>query len=96
MFKHEFHVLTIVLFHSTVRVCFFWSLRLKPTYSIRVYDNTSIVRFLLTGFCLIIDFSFERANMTDFDRFKLQKAKSIRNRLVRVELAKLKKAARKA
>ncbi|VDL78616.1 unnamed protein product [Nippostrongylus brasiliensis] len=35
-----------------------------------------------------------RAKLTDYERFKLMKAKQMRNRLVRVELAKLKKAAK--
>uniref|UniRef100_A0A8R1HV01 Large ribosomal subunit protein eL14 n=1 Tax=Caenorhabditis japonica TaxID=281687 RepID=A0A8R1HV01_CAEJA len=33
-----------------------------------------------------------RAKLTDFERYKLMKAKQLRNRIVRVELAKLKKA----
>ncbi|CAO4361076.1 Protein CBR-RPL-14 [Caenorhabditis briggsae] len=33
-----------------------------------------------------------RAKLTDFERYKLMKAKQMRNRIVRVELAKLKKA----
>ncbi|CAJ0963933.1 unnamed protein product, partial [Mesorhabditis belari] len=36
----------------------------------------------------------KRANLTDFERFKLMRAKQLRNRLVRVELAKLRKAAK--
>ncbi|XGW22695.1 hypothetical protein V3C99_005142 [Haemonchus contortus] len=35
-----------------------------------------------------------RAKLTDFERFKLMKAKQMRNRHVRIELAKLKKAAK--
>ncbi|CAJ0592521.1 unnamed protein product [Cylicocyclus nassatus] len=35
-----------------------------------------------------------RAKLTDYDRFKLMKAKKMRNRLVRIEFAKLKKAAK--
>ncbi|KJH45279.1 ribosomal protein L14 [Dictyocaulus viviparus] len=34
-----------------------------------------------------------RAKLTDYERFKLMKAKQMRNRLVRIELAKLRKAA---
>ncbi|GMR53643.1 hypothetical protein PMAYCL1PPCAC_23838, partial [Pristionchus mayeri] len=37
-----------------------------------------------------------RSTLSDFDRFKLMRAKQARNRLVKVELAKLKKASRKA
>ncbi|KAF8365917.1 rpl-14, partial [Pristionchus pacificus] len=37
-----------------------------------------------------------RSTLSDFDRYKLMRAKQARNRLVKVELAKLKKAARKA
>ncbi|CAI2314389.1 unnamed protein product [Caenorhabditis sp. 36 PRJEB53466] len=33
-----------------------------------------------------------RSKLTDFERYKLMKAKQLRNRLVRIELAKLKKA----
>ncbi|CAI5438285.1 unnamed protein product [Caenorhabditis angaria] len=33
-----------------------------------------------------------RAKLTDFERYKLQRAKQLRNRIVRIELAKLKKA----
>ncbi|EFO90583.1 hypothetical protein GCK72_000576 [Caenorhabditis remanei] len=33
-----------------------------------------------------------RAKLTDYERYKLMKAKQMRNRIVRVELAKLKKA----
>ncbi|CAI4222211.1 unnamed protein product [Auanema sp. JU1783] len=36
-----------------------------------------------------------RETMTDFDRFKLMRAKQHRNRLIRIEVAKLKKAAAK-
>ncbi|EYC24603.1 hypothetical protein Y032_0013g1999 [Ancylostoma ceylanicum] len=35
-----------------------------------------------------------RAKLTDYERFKLMKAKQMRNRLVRVEFAKLRKAAK--
>ncbi|CAJ0578145.1 unnamed protein product, partial [Mesorhabditis spiculigera] len=34
------------------------------------------------------------ASLSDFERFKLQRAKTLRNRLVRIELAKLKKSAK--
>ncbi|GFS20011.1 60S ribosomal protein L14-like [Elysia marginata] len=37
----------------------------------------------------------KRANLTDFDRFKLMKAKQSRNRLINIEFGKLRKAARK-
>ncbi|GMT28548.1 hypothetical protein PFISCL1PPCAC_19845, partial [Pristionchus fissidentatus] len=37
-----------------------------------------------------------RATLTDFERYKLMRAKQARNRLIKVEIAKLKKAARKA
>ncbi|CAD6186360.1 unnamed protein product [Caenorhabditis auriculariae] len=33
-----------------------------------------------------------KSRMTDFDRYKLMRAKQMRNRIIRVELAKLKKA----
>ncbi|XP_052816452.1 60S ribosomal protein L14-like [Mya arenaria] len=36
-----------------------------------------------------------RANLTDFDRFKLMKAKQCRNRIVNTEFGKLRKAAKK-
>merc|ERR1712179_313433 len=36
-----------------------------------------------------------RATLTDFDRFKLMKAKQARNRLVNIEYGKLRKAAKK-
>ena len=39
---------------------------------------------------------FQRATLNDFDRFKLMRAKQMRNRIVKAELGKLKKAARKA
>ncbi|KAJ1360219.1 hypothetical protein KIN20_019142 [Parelaphostrongylus tenuis] len=35
-----------------------------------------------------------RAKMTDYERYKLMKAKQMRNRLVRIELAKLRKTAK--
>ncbi|KHN84573.1 60S ribosomal protein L14 [Toxocara canis] len=35
-----------------------------------------------------------RAKMTDYDRFKLMRAKQLRNRIVRIEMAKLKKTAK--
>ncbi|KAH3769783.1 60S ribosomal protein L14-like [Dreissena polymorpha] len=38
----------------------------------------------------------KRATLTDFDRFKLMKAKQARNRLINTEFGKLKKAAKKA
>nr|ALS05129.1 60S ribosomal protein L14 [Labidocera rotunda] len=38
----------------------------------------------------------KRANMTDFDRFKLRKAKAQRNRIITVALNQKKKALRKA
>merc|ERR1711976_834747 len=38
----------------------------------------------------------KRASLTDFDRFKLMKAKQTRNRLVDVQFGKLRKAAKKA
>ena len=37
----------------------------------------------------------KRAAMTDFDRFKLMKAKQARNRLINIEFGKLRKAAKK-
>ncbi|KAK3608028.1 hypothetical protein CHS0354_031014 [Potamilus streckersoni] len=37
----------------------------------------------------------EKAQMTDFDRFKLMKAKQARNRLINVEFGKLRKAEKK-
>ncbi|VDN58273.1 unnamed protein product [Dracunculus medinensis] len=37
-----------------------------------------------------------RANMNDFDRFKLMRARQLRNRLVRIEMAKLRKKAKEA
>ncbi|KAJ8303555.1 hypothetical protein KUTeg_019951 [Tegillarca granosa] len=39
---------------------------------------------------------WEQATLTDFDRFKLMKAKQARNRLIAVEFGKLRKNARKA
>jgi len=36
----------------------------------------------------------KRKNLTDFDRFKLMKAKQARNRLVMIEFGKLKKTAK--
>jgi len=38
----------------------------------------------------------QRKQLTDFDRFKLMKAKQARNRLVMIEFGKLKKAGKKA
>ena len=38
----------------------------------------------------------KRATLTDFDRFKLMKAKQQRNRAIRLEFGRLKKAAKKA
>merc|ERR1711942_29468 len=38
----------------------------------------------------------KRAALSDFDRFKLMKAKQARNRIINVEFGKLRKAARKA
>jgi len=38
----------------------------------------------------------QRKQLSDFDRFKLMKAKQVRNRLVMVEYGKLRKAAKKA
>ena len=38
----------------------------------------------------------KRSQLTDFDRFKLMKAKQARNRLINVEFGKLRKQARKA
>merc|ERR1711893_29208 len=38
----------------------------------------------------------KRASLTDFDRFKLMKAKQTRNRLVNVQFGKLRKEAKKA
>merc|ERR1711976_1108384 len=38
----------------------------------------------------------KRASLTDFDRFKLMKAKQTRNRLVNIQFGKLRKAAKKA
>ncbi|XP_062912501.1 60S ribosomal protein L14 [Mobula hypostoma] len=37
----------------------------------------------------------KRAKMTDFDRYKVMKAKKMRNRIIKLELSKLKKAASK-
>merc|ERR1712178_331112 len=37
-----------------------------------------------------------RANLSDFDRFKLMKAKQARNRIINVEFGKLRNAAKKA
>lgn len=34
--------------------------------------------------------------MNDFDRFKLMRARQLRNRLVRIEMAKLRKKAKEA
>ena len=38
----------------------------------------------------------KRADLTDFDRFKLMKAKQTRNRLVNIQFGKLRKAGKKA
>merc|ERR1712178_52812 len=38
----------------------------------------------------------KRANLSDFDRFKLMKAKQARNRIINVEFGKLRNAAKKA
>jgi large subunit ribosomal protein L14e len=38
----------------------------------------------------------KRKSLTDYDRFKLMKAKQIRNRLIQVEFGKLRKEAKKA
>merc|ERR1711915_329428 len=38
----------------------------------------------------------KRAQLSDFDRFKLMKAKQARNRLINIEFGKLRKAARKS
>ena len=38
----------------------------------------------------------KRAALSDFDRFKLMKAKQMQNRIINVEFGKLRKAARKA
>uniref|UniRef100_A0A0B7AFQ4 Large ribosomal subunit protein eL14 domain-containing protein n=1 Tax=Arion vulgaris TaxID=1028688 RepID=A0A0B7AFQ4_9EUPU len=40
--------------------------------------------------------SQRRGQLTDFERFKLMKAKQARNRLINVEFGKLRNAARKA
>merc|ERR1712179_172701 len=49
-----------------------------------------------TTWCKKLAAKEKRSSLSDFDRFKLMKAKQARNRLVNVEFGKLKKQARKA
>lgn len=44
---------------------------------------------LLTVFSIILFFIFQRANLTDFDRFKLKRARSVRNKIRTEEYNKL-------
>ena len=71
----------------------------ESTWAKKLSARATVI-FIVSCFCsdanVYRKLTLQRAKLTDFDRYKLMRAKQSRNRLVRAEFAKLRKAANKA
>ncbi|KAL2080424.1 hypothetical protein ACEWY4_024217 [Coilia grayii] len=68
----------------------------RQKYVKRAWEKAEVdKKWAETSWAKKIEARQKRAKMTDFDRFKVMKAKKMRNKIIKVEVRKLQKAATK-